>query len=1588
MGILKRQIKRIVSIILIITILIGILPNFGLLRISNAADFESGVILRLDTEKGIWLDSNGQYRAISLDIILKDINVTSLVIPIKFDNTKLTPAQSLRFGNYNFLSIANNVSNFTSEMGNELPENFKLSQTYSKTDWSNVANGEIVLEFSDDVSRETLMVQGERKLCTINFIVDASIIDLSQINTNLINVNEESNLFQIYYFEEDTYYEDVNTYFSLQGVKMLPSVKELSITTNPTKGVEYTHGEAIDLSDGMLTATYTDGTTKDVFMNGENVTVKTGEIEGAFADINNSTLTFEYEGKTVDLDINVIDPVNTIEFYDKNNTLKICDFTDGTPIPVELLFIKTITKSGVEEEIALTDSRVTLDSKEADVSKIKNPYYDESLGDYVGIQDVLVTYTDKNVTKTTSFSILVNDVVGEIKISTTNEPTKTHIINDKFIKDGSIEVIGKYSEIVLGEIAISSDSVKVTEDGAKVVLDKPGPKELTVSYAGKTTTYEIEVINTVTEIQVNMPEDYVEVKYNQELTAEDFAGITITEKNADGTDGDTKELEFTWIDTTSFNKESLSKQQLTINYPYDYPYGEKTIKDSIDVKVKNELLGIKIENLQSEYVYKDELDYEGAKLYVEYISGETGPYEIDETVLTNDFDNTKIGPQEVTFTYTDGIDSVNTMYSVNVSRDVLEAPECDTLEILEDTPLYELNDELQAQLSAEQKVYGDLVWKYPSQTLSIKNGETQTVKALYKMNDTYKEFYQDVEVSVEIKVKSENITTIELDKKGPNLTYFEGQTFNPDGIVLNVTYADGTTGIITGGYTIDGIETDKPLTLEDNRKTISVKYKDFDSIEIGQIEVKADYVTGIDLNTEGAKTTYKYNEESDLSNITVKRVMASGIEQEVELLKENSQYEVSDNYDKTDISSPQTITVTYNGSDVDENVSKPQATFNVKVNDYVAKIELPEETKTALEKEYLYGETVSVVDSNLNPLNITIYMASSVETPITKKLTLDMINADTTDLNTTEMTVEYGDAKAVLNISVKDYVEAIEIVSLPTKRIYKVGETLDWAGLIVRDVMASEATIEAKDTTLAPEQYEVSTLDSTVAGTKTITITRKDITLEPVTFTVLVAEDDENLEMKVKELPTGKTYYGKELDLTGGSVIIKLEGEAEGTVVSMTDEAITVEGYNKNKLGAQTIKLIYTYEELVDGNIEERTLEIELEIVVEDYPTDTVKLTAVPEKLTYKFGEELILVGGEIAKLMASGTEFAKNPLTMNMVSGFDSEKTGTQTITVTYDGLTTTYKVTVVDNIYGISMNSNPTKVTYKYGEELNIDGATINVEKDSGTKVIPVTAEMVTGYDKTKVGEQLITVTYEGFKTQFTVKVEKQVIPDNPEEDDSGNQGAINKAEYIVIFKDYDGTILKRIYVKQGESATPPIVSEREGYKFIGWDKEYSNIQEDLVITAMYKEITTENPVQKPGDNKEEPEEKPIETTPKPTQTLGEKDEVKEDKNLGEVILPALLGIAITGGLLLLIAMLNKKNVEIYVTTKEGRKLIAKEKISKTTKEINLDNYKEEIDSAESVELVIEGKTVEKLENETIEVVLNNQTQKHTVKENIRIK
>ena len=58
-----------------------------------------------------------------------------------------------------------------------------------------------------------------------------------------------------------------------------------------------------------------------------------------------------------------------------------------------------------------------------------------------------------------------------------------------------------------------------------------------------------------------------------------------------------------------------------------------------------------------------------------------------------------------------------------------------------------------------------------------------------------------------------------------------------------------------------------------------------------------------------------------------------------------------------------------------------------------------------------------------------------------------------------------------------------------------------------------------------------------------------------------------------------------------------------------------------------------------------------------------------------------------------------------------------------------------------------------------------------------------------------------------------------------------------YTVTFKDWDGTVLKTQEVQYGGDAEAPADPTRTGYTFTGWDKEFTNIPADLVVTAQYE-------------------------------------------------------------------------------------------------------------------------------------------------------
>ncbi len=61
--------------------------------------------------------------------------------------------------------------------------------------------------------------------------------------------------------------------------------------------------------------------------------------------------------------------------------------------------------------------------------------------------------------------------------------------------------------------------------------------------------------------------------------------------------------------------------------------------------------------------------------------------------------------------------------------------------------------------------------------------------------------------------------------------------------------------------------------------------------------------------------------------------------------------------------------------------------------------------------------------------------------------------------------------------------------------------------------------------------------------------------------------------------------------------------------------------------------------------------------------------------------------------------------------------------------------------------------------------------------------------------------------------------------------------KNTYTVTFKDYTGRVLGTASVKEGGTATAPVTPTRDGYTFTGWSSALSNVTANKTVTAQYR-------------------------------------------------------------------------------------------------------------------------------------------------------
>lgn len=258
------------------------------------------------------------------------------------------------------------------------------------------------------------------------------------------------------------------------------------------------------------------------------------------------------------------------------------------------------------------------------------------------------------------------------------------------------------------------------------------------------------------------------------------------------------------------------------------------------------------------------------------------------------------------------------------------------------------------------------------------------------------------------------------------------------------------------------------------------------------------------------------------------------------------------------------------------------------------------------------------------PASVTSIGSNAFSAPATTNITLNK--------KTNEISGSPWGASGTITWLIR--VTRLEVTHTPTKIRYFVGEAFDSTGLIITAYYNDNTSDQVTG-------YTLSSPDMFVYGNKTVTVTFDEKTVD---FSILVVDIS---GIEVKTMPTKIEYpKGDVFDTTGLSIIVKYTDGTSETITS----GFAISELDSSSIGEKEITVSYknhtdTFKVLV-------------------YELQGIRITHYPEKTYYRIGETFDPTGLVVVAMRTDNTE---KEITDYTVSGFDSSKTGTKTITVSY---------------------------------------------------------------------------------------------------------------------------------------------------------------------------------------------------------------------------------------------------------------------------------------------------------------------------------
>ena len=226
----------------------------------------------------------------------------------------------------------------------------------------------------------------------------------------------------------------------------------------------------------------------------------------------------------------------------------------------------------------------------------------------------------------------------------------------------------------------------------------------------------------------------------------------------------------------------------------------------------------------------------------------------------------------------------------------------------------------------------------------------------------------------------------------------------------------------------------------------------------------------------------------------------------------------------------------------------------------------------------------------------------------------------------------------------------------------------------------------------------------------------------------------------------------------------------------------------------------------------------------------SISVTA-PTKVAYTTADTVLDLAGMVVTATYSDGS-TKAIATGYTVSTVDFSTTGEKTVTVTYEGKTATFKITVAAILVSITVTP-PTKLVYTTADTaLDLAGMVVKANYSDNSQKTITEGYTVSTVDFTSIGEKTVTVTYQGKTDSFKVTVNNQKFT----------------VKFVV-----NGVEVKSYEVENGQTAaydgdTPTKAGDANAvkYRFKGWDKDLTQpITQDTTFTAVFAEYAAEQVV-----------------------------------------------------------------------------------------------------------------------------------------------